>query len=190
MKFKLSIEESCTENWKKMEKGTDSRFCQKCNSDVKDFTGMNEEEIFRFIKKNKDDKICGRFNPSQLGIVEFNENIISENHSHKNYLRFSPAVALTIAAITLASCNNNELAPADINKVQKENILRSELENPNISLLKKADSLLRVKEDSLRKKKADKHNITHKPPILGGLRIEKYNENDLNGLVEKRILCD
>lgn len=59
MKLKFSIEEPCTVNWDKMEKEFDSRFCCKCSKSVKDFTQMKEEEIFRYLKENRKDKIYG-----------------------------------------------------------------------------------------------------------------------------------
>ena len=212
MKLKLSIEEPCTENWDKMVKESDSRFCRKCSKSVKDFTQMKEEEIFRYLKENKDGKICGRFYSEQLGIIEYNENINPQKTSVINNLTFFPAVALTSAALALSSCNtdqshvdknnlqdintlntdldnsNKKLTDTSNSKynLQKENKVKYDLENPNKYMLDRADSLARAENFKKKKdiivKNNDTAEIVMGKYVLGGLRI---NEDTIE--IENRI---
>ena len=108
MKLKISIEDPCNENWDEMKSEFDSRFCSKCSKGVKDFTNMKEEEIFRYLKENIEDKICGRFYSEQLGVIKYKENFSTQKNSVINNLTFFSAVALTSAAIALSSCNNEQ----------------------------------------------------------------------------------
>lgn len=212
MKLKLNIDDPCNENWDTMKREIDSGFCKKCSKSVKDFTQMKEEEIYRYIKENKNDNICGRFYSEQLGIIEYNENINPQKTSVINNLTFFSAVALTSAAIALSSCNtdqshvdknnlqdintlntdldnsNKKLNDTSDNKnnLQKEKIIKYDLENPNKDMLDRADSLARAENFKKKKdiivKNNDTAEIVMGKYVLGGLRI---NEDTIE--IENRI---
>jgi len=65
-KLTLNIADPCHENWDGMTNAPDGRFCRSCSRVVVDFTTMTDREILKFFKEYKG-KVCGNFNPYQLG---------------------------------------------------------------------------------------------------------------------------
>lgn len=63
--IQLTIETPCDKNWANMLTAEQGRFCNACQKNVIDFTGMNNKEVYNTILKH-DANICGRFNNSQL----------------------------------------------------------------------------------------------------------------------------
>lgn len=63
--FKLSIEESCQENWEAMNPQAEGRHCGLCTKTVLDFTQLSDQEVLQLIKKYNG-KVCGRLRQSQL----------------------------------------------------------------------------------------------------------------------------
>jgi hypothetical protein len=63
--IQLTIDTPCNKNWDAMQPAEQGRFCNACEKNVIDFTGMNNNEVYKTILKN-DANICGRFNNSQL----------------------------------------------------------------------------------------------------------------------------
>lgn len=60
MIYHLKINNPCSENWHKMQKVGNHRFCDFCQHEVIDFTNLTNQEIIEFLEKSKDVKICGR----------------------------------------------------------------------------------------------------------------------------------
>jgi hypothetical protein len=65
--LRLEIPRACGEDWGKMEKREEGRYCEHCQKTVVDFTGMTDEEVFNFFEKMGFFGICGRFLPGQMG---------------------------------------------------------------------------------------------------------------------------
>ncbi|PZR26688.1 MAG: hypothetical protein DI535_13490 [Citrobacter freundii] len=65
-KIKLEIASPCSENWDKMDRTERGRFCQSCQKQVIDFTGMSDQQLALFFKHNKTN-VCGRTRNDQLG---------------------------------------------------------------------------------------------------------------------------
>ncbi|MBK6700462.1 MAG: hypothetical protein IPG55_11310 [Saprospiraceae bacterium] len=65
MKYKLNIENSCTQDWESMGVGGLNKFCQNCQKTVIDFSKLNDFEISRILDINSE-HICGRFKNDQL----------------------------------------------------------------------------------------------------------------------------
>jgi hypothetical protein len=63
--IKLAIAEPCNKNWAAMQPAEQGRFCNSCQKKVIDFTGMDNNELYKTILKN-DASICGRFDNTQL----------------------------------------------------------------------------------------------------------------------------
>ncbi|MCW3084077.1 MAG: hypothetical protein JWP12_1443 [Bacteroidetes bacterium] len=64
--YSISVPEPCHEKWENMHAAAGGRFCDSCEENVVDFTGMNEKEIILYFR-NKKHTGCGRFEVSQVG---------------------------------------------------------------------------------------------------------------------------
>src|SRR5258706_1721929 len=64
--IQLSIADPCHENWDKMTKAEQCRFCVSCQKQVMDFTRMSDSQIATFFKKPLTRSVCGRFYEDQL----------------------------------------------------------------------------------------------------------------------------
>lgn len=64
----LTIPTPCHENWHAMTVVEKGRHCKACDKVLTDFTGMSDQELLRFLDE-KDTKLCGRFDRSQLDRV-------------------------------------------------------------------------------------------------------------------------
>ncbi|MEO5645548.1 MAG: hypothetical protein ABIQ40_02780 [Bacteroidia bacterium] len=63
--LKLSIDQPCSTNWDAMNANDgNKKFCTSCNKAVTDFTTMADDELIRFMLKNK--AVCGRLTDDQL----------------------------------------------------------------------------------------------------------------------------
>ena len=65
--LQLQIPEPCHEDWNKMTPGDNGRFCDSCQKNVHDFTGMSDAQLVAFFKKPSTGSLCGRFLDYQLG---------------------------------------------------------------------------------------------------------------------------
>jgi hypothetical protein len=63
--IELTIQEPCHENWEKMNTTEKGRFCNSCQKQVIDFTGMSDEKLVAFFRKPST-QVCGRFRNDQL----------------------------------------------------------------------------------------------------------------------------
>lgn len=63
--IQLTIPKPCHENWDKMNPVEQGRFCNSCQKQVTDFTGMSDEKLAAFFRK-PDTSVCGRFRKDQL----------------------------------------------------------------------------------------------------------------------------
>ncbi|MDP4264159.1 MAG: carboxypeptidase-like regulatory domain-containing protein [Bacteroidota bacterium] len=64
--IQLTIADPCHENWDKMTKAEQGRFCASCQKQVMDFTGMSDSQVAAFFKKPSAGSVCGRFYEDQL----------------------------------------------------------------------------------------------------------------------------
>lgn len=62
----LKIPEPCHEDWNTMTPVEKGRFCDSCQKQVVDFTGMSDEQVFAFFRKPATGSVCGRFMNDQL----------------------------------------------------------------------------------------------------------------------------
>ncbi|PWT75126.1 MAG: hypothetical protein C5B59_09595 [Bacteroidetes bacterium] len=62
---RVHILEPCLETWKNMSPTPNERFCPACMKEVIDFSEMNDDQIFRYLK-NSTGKVCGHFYADQL----------------------------------------------------------------------------------------------------------------------------
>lgn len=62
---KLSIKNPCSKEFDKFRPTSKGGFCSSCQTEVVDFTKMTDDEVISYFK-NRTQKVCGRFQPSQL----------------------------------------------------------------------------------------------------------------------------
>lgn len=63
--IELTVPEPCYENWEKMNPTEKGRFCNSCQKQVIDFTGMKDDKVAAFFRKTTT-PVCGRFRNDQL----------------------------------------------------------------------------------------------------------------------------
>lgn len=116
-KHKVSIPEPCHENWNKMIPKDNGRFCLTCTKIVVDFTSMFPDEIQHFFIQNQNNKICGRFENSQLESIQIqisSKVLYTQTNYHKIFL-----LALFIAmGTTLFSCSDKDGNKNRIDKIE------------------------------------------------------------------------
>ena len=114
-KYKITIPESCHEDWNKMTPNDNGRFCGSCSKNVVDFTNMLPDEIQLYFQQNSN--VCGRFKNSQLNSLTIqipNRVLYSQTQYHKIFL-----LALFIAmGTTLFSCADKNGNKQKIDKVE------------------------------------------------------------------------
>lgn len=67
----ISIKKPCHENWSDMTPNEQGAFCGKCVKTVIDFSTRSLEEIKEFFAVKQEERICGRFEKTQLTALSF-----------------------------------------------------------------------------------------------------------------------
>ncbi|SRX76125.1 carboxypeptidase-like regulatory domain-containing protein [Aequorivita antarctica] len=91
----IRIPEPCHEDWAKMTATEKGKFCSVCTKEVFDFTSKTDEELVKFLTKNKN--ACGKLKNSQL-----NREVKLERKSGQS---FAPIAASMLLPLTLFSNN-------------------------------------------------------------------------------------
>jgi hypothetical protein len=126
----IKIPNPCSENWNKMNKTKNGRFCESCNQVVIDFTKMKDEKIKSYFEINQSNDICGNYKKSQV----YNP---TEEYSFKNKLlkiNFRPLnLILLMMSFFVSSCmmgKRVELKPIDT-KIAKDTLSKKSNKNKN-----------------------------------------------------------
>ncbi|WP_442266763.1 carboxypeptidase-like regulatory domain-containing protein [Tenacibaculum sp. ZS6-P6] len=112
-KITLEIKKPCSQKFSEFTKTNSGGFCNSCNKEVIDFTGMSSKEIIQYFKKNSNQKTCGQFLNRQISspFIEYQNN--KTNH-------FLKSLGLTI--LSLFTYNNIEAqqikTPTEITPIQ------------------------------------------------------------------------
>ena len=69
--MEISIQKPCHENWDTMTPNEQGAFCGKCVKTVVDFSHKSIEEIKDFFTGKQNEKVCGRFEKTQLTSLSF-----------------------------------------------------------------------------------------------------------------------
>ena len=69
--MEISIKKPCHENWDSFTPNEQGAFCGKCVKTVVDFSNKSIEEIKDFFIGKQDEKVCGRFEKTQLTSLSF-----------------------------------------------------------------------------------------------------------------------
>lgn len=95
MKFaqpiQISIPNPCHEDWDKMTPKEQGRFCSSCQKCVVDFTGFSDGQLYKFLAERRGQKICGRFNRTQL-----NRQISIPHQPHSALYKWMIAAGLAL----------------------------------------------------------------------------------------------
>lgn len=147
----IGINKPCSENWNEMSKNEQGAFCQKCASQVHDFTKKSTEEIKETFRSLLGQPICGRIIQTQEEALndDFNSWMNQQNkHSFQSQLLFA---LIIVFGLSLFSCENpqteknlktiqhslartiEEENQTNFNK--KETILQEEINGPEIPLI-------------------------------------------------------
>lgn len=106
---KFSVPKPCNENWNAMTPGDKGRFCAMCEKTVVDFTGMKAPEISAYLLANQSNKVCGRFEATQLAQqplrIEIPRSVLFSQTSFRNI--FMLALFVTMGT-TLLSCKGHD----------------------------------------------------------------------------------
>ncbi len=104
----LQIQKPCSENWNLMNATEKGAYCQKCATEVIDFTSKSQEEIKSVIKRIGGSTFCSRISNSQLNQLnqEFEEwgKMNSPSFFQSKFL-FS---MILIFGLSLFSCETEE----------------------------------------------------------------------------------
>ena len=163
----LLFDYQCYENFARMPKSDQGKYCGSCQKHLVDFSGKSYFEIQTYIKANAQQKICGIFKPNQIS----NDALVTPpSKTSRNY---NSAIASTLLSVTalLSACTTNEANQTNTSNKQndstslvdtKNNITetRDTLTNPTTkdSLPKKIDPL--VSKGHPKKNNSSKDNIT------------------------------
>lgn len=91
----LSIEEPCHENWDRMTDSEKGKFCNSCQKQVIDFTGMTDAQLTAFFKNPVAGSACGRFYHDQL------DRQIPVPHKRIPWVRYFFQITLPLFLTTL-----------------------------------------------------------------------------------------
>ncbi|MES2763807.1 MAG: hypothetical protein V4677_16450 [Bacteroidota bacterium] len=69
--MEISIKKPCHENWDSFTPNEQGAFCGKCVKTVVDFSNKSLDEIKEFFTGKQDEKVCGRFETTQLTSLSF-----------------------------------------------------------------------------------------------------------------------
>lgn len=103
--IQISIPQPCHEDWNKMTPTEQGRFCNTCQKCVVDFTSYNDTMLYEYMQKNKNNKVCGRFNTTQL-----NRPIQIQHQPHSLLYKYFIALGLTLV-LSQAPIENIRSAP-------------------------------------------------------------------------------
>lgn len=114
----LRIEQPCMENWNEMNATENGAFCNKCTTEVIDFSAMTIEEIKQEFKKLSGNHFCSRFKKDQLS--ELNNDFIHWQNSQPRSIQSTMLFSmLLVFGLGLFSCSNEQQTET-IRTIQKE----------------------------------------------------------------------
>lgn len=112
----MRIESPCHENFSKMDKRANGRFCSSCEKVVIDLTNMSNEQIAEHLKKQSSSSICIRAKSFQLENKNRYEKFIYTIRERMFKISFTPARLaflglLSGLAVFTSSCMGKKCEP-------------------------------------------------------------------------------
>jgi hypothetical protein len=102
METYIHIPTPCHENWNNMLPADQGRHCLQCSKTVVDFTDWDTPAIAAYLHANATQKVCGRFNASQLD-VPVEDTILQVFYS--SLPLFKKIAAVIVIVFGMASCS-------------------------------------------------------------------------------------
>ena len=103
----IGINEPCSENWNEMSPNEKGAFCQKCATQVYDFTNKTSLEIKQTLRQLIGQPVCGRITGQQE--VALNAEFEVWNLKSKQRLQSALVFSLIVVfGLTLFSCSNEQ----------------------------------------------------------------------------------
>ena len=159
----ITIQEPCSENWNEMTPTEKGAFCQKCATQVIDFTDKSNLEIKTIFRSLIGQSICSKITPNQLESLnnEFELWQMNSKRSIQSMLLFS---LIVVFGLSLFSCEteHEKKAILKIQAVVGQKIHASENEKSNenqlivhqpaiepVTLMNQSDDLILDYEDTV-----------------------------------------
>lgn len=103
----FGIQTPCKENWNAMTPTEKGAFCQKCASQVIDFTNKSNAEIKSTFRSLSGQAVCSRMNPNQIDSLnlEFESWKMNSKRSVQTAMLFS---LIVVFGLTLFSCSTEK----------------------------------------------------------------------------------
>jgi hypothetical protein len=103
----IGINDPCSENWNEMNPTQKGAFCQKCATEVHDFTNKSNYEIKQTLKSLIGQPVCGRITNTQEAALnaEFEAWQIGSKRTIQSAMLFS---LIVVFGLTLFSCSNEK----------------------------------------------------------------------------------
>jgi hypothetical protein len=154
----IGINKPCSENWNEMSKNEQGAFCQKCASQVYDFTNKSSLEIKQSLHALIGQSVCGRITSKQEMELneEFNLWMNRQNkHSFQSQLLFA---LLIVFGLGLFSCEN-----------QKDEQNLNEFQTSVARIIENNEALESTLVDSV----SAEELIRFEPPVIVGMLVEE-----------------
>lgn len=106
MPFQVHVPRPCTENWDAMQPHENGRHCNSCCKTVVDFTGWEPDAISNYLMARQGERICGRFDNTQLAIPAINEQeyVAAVRKYQGGFLQKFAAIALLVFGLLTGGC--------------------------------------------------------------------------------------
>lgn len=104
----LQIEKPCTENWKQMNATQRGAFCQKCATEVIDFTNKSTEEIKSVFRSMAGQSMCSRISTQQLDDLNLEFENWSAMKSKSSFQSMWVFSLIVVFGLSLFSCKTEK----------------------------------------------------------------------------------
>lgn len=102
--MKPHIAVPCHEDWDKMKIGVLSRHCAVCQKNVMDFTQLSRAEMLQYLLEHRNQNVCGRAYKHQFDITHEETLVVIKNLESKHRNTNLSFYLLSMATLTLLSC--------------------------------------------------------------------------------------
>lgn len=128
----IGINSPCSENWNEMTANKKGAFCQKCASQVHDFTKKTSAEIKETLRELIGQSVCGRMTQKQEDDLNAEFEAWANRQTKHSFQQVLVFTLLVVFGLSLFSCENQQ----DQQKIEKlqQSVMKVVNENPIQSL--------------------------------------------------------